>query len=210
MIIISISLGNNKSGCEAIMKLTIDVNKIEEIFNSLKSTIDDYESINDVFFSTINEASSFWHDNISISFFSETKSAKEVNKRIIVNLKERYNIFLYMKNSYMSIGKKIKCDLLYKDNIINYLNNIVNKLSYCLKIYNSMDYSFCTYYEKNRIYFEKNKLSEVYNDIVSVRKKISNAYKKIDDIEKELKRRLSKIDEFIVQEFPIDRFIGEN
>lgn len=192
------------------MKLTIDVSKIEELLNSLKKTIDDYEAVDSIFFSTLKESSSFWHDNISIDFFLEVESERFANKRAVSLLKNKYNILLYIKNNYITIGKKIRCDLSYKETIINYLNKIINKISYCLNIYNSMNYSFCTGYEKERIYYEKNKLLEVYNDILLVKKRVTDTYKKIEEIEGEVGRRLSKIDGIIIRDFPINKFTGDN
>lgn len=190
------------------MIINIDISMIEEILRTLNKSIAEYEQIDRDILNTLKSSSFFWNDNIAKRFYEELDTENKKNEEVIANLKENSELFTYIINSYLTIGKKINCNLNCKSTLINKINSILTDLNNIIYSYNNLSTYFCPY-ERNLLYNEKRKLVKAYNLLNNMLNNIIDKFNKMEQIEKNIKRKISELNNFIINDFDTNEYIKE-
>ena len=193
---------------DLFMMVNIDVLMLEDTLKMLNNTIADYEEVNRNIFNTLKQSSFFWNDGVARNFFDSLDNQQNNDMMVINNLKENKELISYMVNSYLVIGKKIKCNLNSKDTISSKIKEILQDISSTLSIYNRLDTSFCPY-ERNLLNKEKNNLIQVYNSLNTMFSEITKSFNKIEEIEKNVNSKIEKLNDYVVEKFSYDEYIKD-
>ena len=188
------------------MIININTSMIEEVLKSLNKAIEEYEQIDRNIANTLKNSSFFWNDNTAKRFFEELDSEHQNNNNVINNLKENSDLLTYIINSYGVLGKKIKCNLNCRDTLINKINSILTEINNIIYSYNNLNTYFCPY-ERSLLYNEKRKLSQTYNLLNNMLSNILDKFNKLEKIEKNIKKRISNLNNFIVNDFDTNKYI---
>jgi len=184
--------------------LNVDLKNIEEYLNNLKKNISDYEdSLESIYYEYNNIFENVWNDNKSL-IVNDNVNADKINmEKLLVNIKDLYNIYLIIYNQYKRIGNKLQCNLNMKKEIIFKYENLLLNIKQTLNKYENIgDTSF---YKGNlEIYKQKEELKKIYNNVDKLKNEIEKKYKTIDQIEEKIKIDLNKITIIKINKSDID------
>lgn len=181
------------------MDIEIDLTNTEQLLVELGKICKEYDNNINNLFLMFQKANTYWHDATASKFFSSLEQEKITNQKEILNIYNKLEIYKFIYAKYIELGKKIKCNLSNKENIINKLNQCINILSNLIKSYNSLNMYFAN--EKYMLSNEKTKLINSYNTLISSKEKIEKIYKKIEEIETQISNKISKLEIVNIEEY---------
>ena len=170
----------------------VDSLEIEKDLLQINKLLNEYELTYQTLFKELNSSSFFWQDGYSTKFNEAIPHEKEKNKSYFISLNEVKDIYCYILDQYKVIGKKIKINEDFRDNILEKMNNMMSELSTIISLYNRLNVSFCPS-EATIINNHKKRLTKVYNRINEEKIKIKDIFNKIEKIEIQVNTKLSKI-----------------
>ncbi len=169
----------------------INVKELEGKINELSKIIQDYEFFTNSIYYEFQNISSYWDDNRKRKLYVFIDEEKKKNQQLVANMKEHYQVYKELYISYNQLGRKIKCNLDAKKNVLDKVNNVIEQMENVLSCYDNLgDLSFFPL--KNRIYNEREILRNKINIMYSIRETITNYYSKIEEIEAKITQRISK------------------
>lgn len=175
------------------MNTNIDVKELKIHATKLSKEIEEYEKIHLNIYNTLAEISSFWNDKESLRFQEKAKIAKQEISNKIMEMKTLEEVYKYIIEKYEEIGNDIKINLSADNEIQNYFNNYLEKISNIIVAYNNLNLVFCPQ-EAMIIRNERNRMIEYKKQMESIKEQIKQYYNKIENIEKEIINKISRIE----------------
>ncbi len=184
----------------------IEVNILELKNNiiSLNSLIEEYKEIKLNLFNQLKESCISWQDGNSTLFDNGVNLDKREIELFINSLLAKKNVFEFVYNKYEAIGKKIKCNLLNKNALIDSIDNCINNCQSIIDEFNRIDRSFY-YNEQQSISSQKNRIFGVKENLIEIKSSVSAMYNKIEAIEKSVNLKIKELDEIKKNNFD---FVG--
>lgn len=183
-----------------MMKINIDIPAISNLLIELKKTKEEYELTYKKIFSTLENTSFFWQDNIALEFYNDIENEKIKNEKVLNNMSLKIEVIEYIYNNYKSLGNNININLNSIEHIIDKINIILNNIQNIISRYNQLPNDF-NYYEIYYFNQEKKKLKKNYSKLDEIKNKIIEYQNKILKIEKEINSKLSEIENIKIKEF---------
>ena len=177
--------------------------EIKNIINSLRTIIEEYEIVELNIFNQLKDSCVNWQDGNSIKFGDNIILDKEEIDIFVENLNNEIDLYNYMYNNYIRLGKKIKCNMNNKDTILYLIDNCCNKAVTIINEFNRINISFY-YSEQYNIFEQKNKIIKVKNDLLNIRESIKDLYNKIEQIEKNINIKIKKLEEMDIKKLDFD------
>ena len=187
--------------------IDIDLTKLKNEIDKVKVIIDEYEEIQQNIFNQLKDSCINWQDGNSLVFEEKTYHEKQESELLLLSLKNKKEIYDFIYNSYSEIGKKIKCNLESKKNVLSSIENCISKTSIILNDFNKIDTSFY-YYEKNDICKQKNCIKNIHRSLTNIKNSISKMY--AEKIEKEILIKIQELDNIKVNDFDYELNWGDN
>lgn len=172
--------------------ININTKNINSEIVSLNKLIEDYNTNYLNLFNNINQIQSSWIGETAEKYFDQINQDKMNTEKLLNQIKSEEEIYKYIYNSYKELGSSIKCNLNAKEELINKVNNCIDKSTEILNIYQSINTSKA-YEERDSIIKKRENTKKVLNKYKEVKENIKKVYQKIEEIEQEVNTRIDKI-----------------
>ena len=178
--------------------MRISVNEVKNLNNKLKVKISLYESKYLQYYNYMNHVQKDWYDHKAKLFFETLEEDKKKDYDTLQELTSIYNLYEFIANNYLEIGNEIEYEPEKKDEIIELLDNIINKSNTIINIYNNLGIN--KYSERSKLYQQKNNYMNILEKAKRIKNNILKTSIKIEDIEKTSKEEMSKLTITPIQE----------
>ena len=178
--------------------MKISVNEIKNLNNKLKLKISLYESKYLQYYNYMNQTQKDWYDHKANHFFETLEEDKKNDYDTLQELTSIYNIYEFIANNYLEIGTEIEYVPEQKDEIIELLDNIINKSNTIINIYNNLGIN--KYSERSKLYQQKNNFMNILEKAKKIKNSILKTSIRIEDIEKTSEEEFSKLTIVPIQE----------
>lgn len=172
--------------------MKVDVNRLKEEVNGLKTIIDNYEEVYLNLYHELDTVSSSWRDTHASLFFDTVKFEKLSIQTTIAEMREIITVYNDIIVRYSKIGNKITFDLSSKSEIISKCNHYIDILNDIIRKYNDINVSSYST-ESQYIVSERHTLEQTHKDVVELKEKINSKFQLIEQLEKEISRKINKI-----------------
>lgn len=180
--------------------LEINTSELKNIIDSLNSLINEYELIQLNIFNQLKNCTINWQDGNSLVFDDKIYLDKQESKRILELLNEKKELYDYIYRSYSDIGKKIRFNLNGKNAIIYAIDDCCNKATSIINEFYNINRSFY-YSEQNSIFYQKDRIIGVRNQLSEIKNSIIKLYDRIEVIEREIKNKITKLEKIKINDF---------
>ena len=180
--------------------IRVDLSELKNRITEINGLIASYEELKLNLFNVIKNSAEDWQDTQSIKFQNSITLEKEEAEKILQSLNDKEKVLSYIYSKYITLGKKIKCDLDKKDTIIDLFTKRGEEAKSIIRDFDKIDRSF--YYEEiETINNVKQKIISVSINIGEIIKSLREIYGKIKDIESDIAKKISELDDVKINSF---------
>lgn len=180
--------------------IEVDVLELKNHIDKLNFLIDKYEEVYLNMFNQLKEACINWQDGNSLNFDDKIYLEKEEAELLIQTLKDKKNIYTQIYNSYIDIGKKIKCNLDSRESLLLEFDRRIQSVNDILNEFQNIDNSFY-YVEYQNIINQRNRVIQIKANLARIKNNVSNLFNKIIEIEQDIQEEIKKIEEIKINDF---------
>ncbi len=178
----------------------VDISRLGNIVQELKSLIDDYDVIQLNIFNQLKDSFTNWQDGNSITFENKIKDEKVSSDVFLVALESNREVFQYVYDEYKKIGNKLHINLDKKNSIMSTIDECLTCLDDILSDLNGVTRSFY-YRELNLINNQRDIFTACKSNIQKLKNKIKELYKKVEMIEEKVSSQVARIEMINVNNF---------
>ena len=180
--------------------IRVDTLRLKRNINILNSLIDEYEDIQLNLFNQLKNCSIDWQDGNSICFDNSIYLDKKESELILIELKEKINLFSYIYDEYSVIGNNINVNLNNKEKLLYSIESDYIRTKNIISEFDNIgNFFYCP--EKENINFQYKKMISIKNKLSNYKNLVSKMFKKVEVIERNIKIKLKKIEEIRINEF---------
>lgn len=186
--------------------MIVNTSDLKADITKLNNLIDKYEDIYLNLYNELNKSSFFWQDNKSKLFYDNANLEKLKIITTTNELRLLNDIYVYVHDSYVELGKIIEFDLKMKDKILSSFNICNEKLKNAIRNNNSVDVGFASEISSN-IRDNIGNLSKMQSSLQDFKTIVKDSFNKIEEIEKEVKHKISNLKLEYIKESDITNYI---
>ena len=188
------------------MELQIDIENLKDVITNLNNMVNEYEIIYKNMFKDLKETATYWKDNVSEIFYNELNDEQLKFEKAGLKLSEKIETGNNIIISYSSLGKKIKCNLNSKQDIINKIINIKQQISNLIVNHEKINVPFDVELQE-MILKQSQLLKKAEEQIEELKNKIEDDYKSIEINENTIKKRIANVENVIIEEYDNNKYI---
>lgn len=186
--------------------MEINVSKLQTEISNYNNKVKRYEECMQNLYNVLSQASSYWKDGKTNSFFNNLEIEKRDVVEMVHSLRQLSALYNYIIEKYEKFGRKIKYDLEYRNEINTSFDKLEFKLNGIISQYNKIDLSFDPS-EKNLILNEKQKIISIKNNLENLRVEVKKIFDEFEEIEREVNYKISEINIKVIKESNIEDYI---
>lgn len=172
----------------------IDVIEVKNCINELKKIKDNYYNTCINYYYILDEISDCWKTNRGFAFYDVICREKKYYLRIVDNIEDLLQVFIYLVEKYEVIGDRIVFDFKLEDKYVGLKKSLVDSMNDIVNLYKNVNLSNYGIDLENLFDVQKNNLIKYVNNINNLCKNNRDIVNSIRDIESQVKSSLSKID----------------
>lgn len=180
--------------------IKINVIKLKEELEQLKSIMDEYETVELNLFNQLKNSCNDWNDPRTPAFAEAVDKEKKESHNFEDSFKDATDCLKYIILQYETIGNMISVNLEKKASIIKIYGTIESRINAILSNINSVDMSFY-YSELSNIKDMKNSFENLKTDLIDSRDKVKEMFKKIERIEENVASKIKNLKDVEVNAF---------
>lgn len=180
----------------------VNVPNLNNIINSLKSIINEYEEIELNLFNQLNDSCvNNWQDGNSKKFDDKMQFEKQEAQLILESLTNKKEAYDFIHNRYSEIARKIKVNLNGKARVLSSIERCYNNARTTINLFNSVDTG---YRFGGEILAQKAKIEKVKNELSELKIEVNKLYNKIEEIEQEIRAKIDSLEVVNINPFDFD------
>lgn len=181
--------------------MEVNTSELLEKYNSLKN---DYKLLEENQMNLFAQLSTIcnvdWQDGNSLVFSGEVEEERLETDNFQIYTMEKLEIFNYIYNKYVVLGKKVMCNLNRKSEITTAINNCVIQIDSIINEFHKTDLNF-PYHEFHILRRKYQKFVNLKNRLNNINDYFDSLFTKIENIESEIATKIRELGDFKTREF---------
>lgn len=183
--------------------IDVNVSNLKDDIANLEILIQEYEEIKLNLFNRLKDSTIDWVDSKSVKFSDAIYLDKQETEVFIQSLKDKKDMFKFIYEKYIKLGKQIKCNLDGQKTIIGNIDDCIGQIDSIIEEFDKIKIVKDERVQ-SMINYEKNRARKVREYLKSLKKDIIKIFGEIEEIEKSINVKISSLEVVRINEFDFE------